>query len=479
MRYITETRNLFDISKVKETDKLKVIGNSIYSYQYPVNTNDPSTLGIFKSLKPNTNYTMSAFCPKYLGDATNFIRILLTNGDVIYLLYTPVSGYLQGTFSLTQEQIDNMSALLFYGRSESEGGPIIWSNIQIEEGDTATSYVPYGYLPMYKGKYKVSNVCQLLDKRKFLATQTINGVTFTNNGDGTITVNGTATDDAKYIIQYYTTFSPTLIGHTCLIVPNVSLPGGNTIILHTGNREITNNNPIRKTTGLYNIMITVFSGNTANNLVFKPQFFDLTEMYGAGHEPTSVEQFRQDFPEEMYDYSPHCWAPMKNIRYLDTTKNLFQWLGTPLYPDDYANAALIEILRNGIILQGNYSDISKPNQYNNGWFRPGAYYGTIANKVKLTAGDTVTISADYLLIDGPYSNTNIGVYLYGATNSTALVSVSKGKLKRVSATYPVTVTGEYFPVFTLNSSKVQITNIQIELGDTATPYVPYGYLPLN
>ena len=52
----------------------------------------------------------------------------------------------------------------------------------------------------YKKLIKVSNVCQVLDKSKYYKTLTTNGVTFTNNGDGTITVNGTATNDVYYTI---------------------------------------------------------------------------------------------------------------------------------------------------------------------------------------------------------------------------------------------------------------------------------------
>ena len=40
-------------------------------------------------------------------------------------------------------------------------------------------------------RLKVSNVCQLSDKT-YPVTQTVNGVTFTNNDDGSVTVNGTA-----------------------------------------------------------------------------------------------------------------------------------------------------------------------------------------------------------------------------------------------------------------------------------------------
>ena len=49
----------------------------------------------------------------------------------------------------------------------------------------------------------------------------------------------------------------------------------------------------------------VTSGTVISNKVYKPQIFDLTEMYGVGHEPTTVEQFRADFPNELYDYNPY------------------------------------------------------------------------------------------------------------------------------------------------------------------------------
>ena len=66
---------------------------------------------------------------------------------------------------------------------------------------------------------------------------------------------------------------------------------------------------------------TVFSrfnnGVIVSNITFKPQLFDLTEMYGAGNEPTTVEEFREKFPNELYPYSPYCWAKMKSLIYKD------------------------------------------------------------------------------------------------------------------------------------------------------------------
>lgn len=511
MRYITETRNLFptstavgtlsgwDQSTTRQFEEDKwYIGISGNNYYAPNNIIDyeltgnyvyingiGSGYGIGKAFKcePNQTYTMTCKWIKnttYFEIATGFYD---ENGN---RLFSIGSGNLAVRHTFTTPANCKWFTVCFI--AINKGSTYVY-NIQLEKGSTATPYVPYGYLPMRRMKYKQNNVCQLLDKSKYPATQTTNGITFTNNEDGTITVNGTATSTAFFLLFKYS--DSLMPEHKYLLFGSPNDASDNAYIqcYDDTNFEWLRDKggggiaifpkQVVNPSGATHIRIRIASGYTANNLTFKPQLFDLTEMYGAGNEPTTVEQFRQDFPEEMYDYTPYCWASMKNIRYLDKTKNLFEWLGTSLHPDDYANAVLIEIVQNGIILQGNDSVISQPNHYNNGWFRPGAYYGTIANKVNLTAGDIVTISADYLLIDGPYNNTNIGIYLYGAANSTALVSVSKGKLKRVSATYPVTVTGEYYPVFTLNSSKVQITNIQIEKGSTATPYVPYGYLPLK
>lgn len=480
MRYITETKNLFDINSspnLNNNSNITINGNSILCVARANNAHVsykiPTVIG--------EKYTVSNKSVVKGGwvNTGNFCLFLSDNSNVDssnYLTYGLQSGQ-SFTFTASSEFL-YIHWYVCYNFDSNNPSTIEINELQVELGDTATPYVPYGYLPMYKGKYKVNNVCQLLDKSKYPATVTKNGVTFTNNGDGTITANGTSTQDTLFHI--FT--APYTKNHIILLIGCPSGGSSNAYCINTSYGNDYGNGVIKKNDRditIGSIYIRIYANITVSNLVFKPQLFDLTEMYGAGHEPTTVEQFRQDYPNELYEYTPYCWASMKNIRYLDTTKNLFEWLGTSLHPDDYANAVLIEIVQNGIILQGNDSGISQPNHYNNGWFRPGANYGTIANKVKLTAGDTVTISADYLLIDGPYNNTNIGIYLYGAANSTALVRVSKGKLKRVSATYPVTVTGEYYPVFTLNSSKVQITNIQVELGDTATPYVPYGYLPLK
>lgn len=170
---------------------------------------------------------------------------------------------------------------------------------------------------IYKTLKKVSEYCQLLDKSKFPATQTVYGVTFTNNGDGTITVNGTATYIAGFLLFRY---SDSLIPeHKYLLFgsPNdasanaylqcydatnggwLNDRGGGSIAIFP--KQVVNPNDTM-------IRIRIATSYTANNLTFKPQFFDLTEMYGAGNEPTTVEEFRTKFPNELYDYKPYCFV---------------------------------------------------------------------------------------------------------------------------------------------------------------------------
>ena len=164
------------------------------------------------------------------------------------------------------------------------------------------------------------------------------------------------------------------------------------------------------------------------------------------------------------------------MRYITTTKNLFNYK-TP----EYVNATLIQSFPNGAILKGNASSSPGNNQYPNGWFRPG--YANNANKrIKLNAGDVVTISADYTLIEQYSSTSNTcNIYLYcdvmGFNQvATSYTKLPLGQIVRISQTYTVKGDGGYYPVFTINSNTAMITNIQIELGDTATDYVPYGHL---
>ena len=187
-------------------------------------------------------------------------------------------------------------------------------------------YKPYCFVKSYKKLIKVSNVCQLLDNSKYPATKTINGVTFTNNGDGTFTVNGTAESGSGFRLDTFY-----IEGNRTYLMTGCPKGGGaGKYFMFDGYSKLGSDlgsGVIKTVSGsdktLCSPILYVVTGQTVSNLVFKPQIFDLTEMYGAGHEPTTVQQFRQDFPEELYDYKPYTIIPSYKRNLTCKTKNLF------------------------------------------------------------------------------------------------------------------------------------------------------------
>lgn len=112
------------------------------------------------------------------------------------------------------------------------------------------------------------------------ATQTINGITFTDNGDGTITANGTATANAEFNIRFPSIwFAP---GE--YIFSGCPSGGGSGKYLMVGSAgyndawivdswETGNGLAVIAPNGIEKISVAlrIYSGMTVNNLVFKPQ----------------------------------------------------------------------------------------------------------------------------------------------------------------------------------------------------------------
>ncbi len=155
---------------------------------------------------------------------------------------------------------------------------------------------------------------QLLDKSKYPSTTTTNGVTFTNNGDGTITANGTATDRAIFFM--YNQTNPVMIHGKGFIVGDPEFESAfiNYDIYDSNRTWIADNASYDGKGNIFtmiegavscNVYIAIEAGATANNLVFKPQLFDLTRMFGVGNEPATPSEFWQRVPEKLYGYNPN------------------------------------------------------------------------------------------------------------------------------------------------------------------------------
>ena len=147
--------------------------------------------------KPNTKYTFSW---EYEGDSEGDIYIC-ENGSTNNMSYTINKSHkLLITTSADAEYLTVRVGV------RNSGTSITYWNFQLEEGDTATPYEPY--IPSIKMlAEEVDNANDSLSaigKCKNLLNPTLQttekyGVTITNNGDGTYTLNGTSTDSRSDI----------------------------------------------------------------------------------------------------------------------------------------------------------------------------------------------------------------------------------------------------------------------------------------
>ena len=311
LKYVTETKNLLKLNdfsnswltiknntiRIKKTSDLQSYSDAIFS---PLQTD----------LKSDKYYRISA---KVIGEFTGrlyrFFGTSLWNSSIS-------NNHWQITFTLAAVE-DKYGLAIFQNRTDSTGLTLISDelfiyDIMLEESDTAlvgqAEYVPSGYLPLNRGKFIANKEpVQLLDKSKYPATITNVGVTFTNNGDGTVTLNGTNAGGGTNLYSfmrvsvkaghcYYIYSGQAGTWGTCMFAVDKSI-SANIIDGYIGFQGNSFDN--------CDAYLFIGEGATFNNYVVKPQFFDLTEMYGAGNEPKTVAQFRADFPNELYDYNPY------------------------------------------------------------------------------------------------------------------------------------------------------------------------------
>lgn len=194
---------------------------------------------------------------------------------------------------------------------------------------------------------------------------------------------------------------------------------------------------------------------------------------------THIRDIQLEVGTQATPYTPYItdFSQVEVSRY---GKNLFEFKQGVV-----ANGSIVEGLDNGAICQGELSSDTQHNSWVNGWY-------TFANKatVTLKVGDTVTISCDYTVLElaegrsmddfNRYNNKKVNIHLYHSSDGTNnLFGTAQnqptilGEPTRLYITYTVKADGDYYPIFTLNSNKVRIENIQIEYGSTPTTYEPF------
>lgn len=163
-------------------------------------------------------------------------------------------------------------------------------------------------------------------------TDTKNGVTAVkSNAAGTVTLNGEADNaDTNFHVTGAITLDPS---HKYLF--KGCPKGGSTTTYYMSNAYSVNGvyydtgngtifTPINSTSIGLLFMVRIWSlpGYTANNLVFRPQLFDLTQMFGAGNEPATVEEFERLYPLPYYPYDAGTLKPVNMTGIESTSYNL-------------------------------------------------------------------------------------------------------------------------------------------------------------
>lgn len=180
------------------------------------------------------------------------------------------------------------------------------------------------------------------------------GVTVTADSDGTITINGTTTESyinfrdvtpeenkiGKYAFKLLVLNNPDNVEmgfgflNRSKSTPKIT-SGSSAVIYNQTQSEIL----LGKSTGISGFAV----GTVFNNVKIKIQIFDLTLMFGAGNEPTSVEKFEAMFPNDYYQYNAGEIVSAGTESIIEQGKNLFD------YTDKTYNGANISKVENGVI----------------------------------------------------------------------------------------------------------------------------------
>lgn len=372
LKYATTTRNLFDARSATILTAYIIPEASTVQHAYYDKT-------LVIPCEPNTPYTFSkqAVEPK----ARDRLCIAETSSENPEVGTSYTNAVSNGeppkkntvTITTTSTAKNLLVTIGYFDSDNITTLEMILATCQLEKGSTATPYVPYGYLdlgiiPSNSGyildKYnnlseelleeniekdninyhipdktnillnkiegKTNKIVQLLDKTKYSATQTIDGVTFTNNGDGTITYNGVTSVGANYTLQ---SGLKVVSGHKYLSHVGENTNDKISVLLYANedpydtfdnrfpNADGGISTALKNSNELY-YQPKPLSNISFSNFILKPQFFDLTAMYGFGKEPTTVEQFKKDYPQFFDEKLDGIWN-VRTSGISTTGKNLF------------------------------------------------------------------------------------------------------------------------------------------------------------
>lgn len=256
-----EAVRLTDVSPLEHTLGVKVSGKNLFDKDnaniiigYPdaenVINGASSTRSVYIPCAPNATYTVSKTLTARFAVA--FTDDIPSNG-------VAVTGRVQNNTAssiTTTSGINSKYIVVWLYHVDLDTTTIkineVLATLQIELGSTATDYTPY--ISDFSGVTLKRYGKNLLPYPYNNTTKTTNGITFTDNGDGSVTISGTANDNAYFYLQRNANFGAREIN---AVTKDSENNGVYTIC------KRMHYNPINKT-----VTININSGTTINETVY-------------------------------------------------------------------------------------------------------------------------------------------------------------------------------------------------------------------
>lgn len=263
------------------------------------------------------------------------------------------------------------------------------------------------------------------------------GLTFANNGDGSFTINGTVGGGDLY--HWIASIDVVRVGRKYALLGSsknvrLYLKGYNN--QQSANGEACIMSVIENTSDIY-IYCSYDFGAVINNEIVRPQLIDITAMFGAGNEPTTLDDpriaFIKAYAEEHPEYNPGELMSAEVVEVESKGKNL---LNPATTENGFIDPASGLVSPTYIFLASDYIEVS-----------PGVTY-TYSNSPAGTG-------AGYAWYDSGKSYIS-GVSFSGTQTTRKLIAPSNAKYLRVS----------------IRTELLDVS--QLERGTTATDYSPYG-----
>lgn len=373
---------------------------------------------------------------------------LLANLEAIYgtVTVTPVlpsvttyDGMLEAILIETEKMFGNMYEL--YGH--------ITDDAVAYTKTVPNGAMPYASLDMIGGKTLVMN--QQVDYTSIANSGTIlNKLTWTNNGDGTFTFTGNTSASAGASPEFATIPN----GHKFAVVGWTNsykvqmYPTGQPTIASDGIYTQPNSNPLK-----LRVNDTTLPNGTS--ITLKPKIADLTLMFGAGNEPSTLEEFLAIFPnfvDESYNAGSLLSAGVTSV----------ESVGKNIYDND--NPTIINGFLNSSGLPAGQTKFSASGA---------------AKCLIIPVNPSTNYVWSYRVSDGGRHNTGMFSSVPSDQTIGLIPSATTETVDgRTYIKFTTDSTTKYIAIYYYNSNDgiaedVIRKYIDVEQGTTATPYTPY------